>query len=107
MTSLELVSKTKRVIEMNRDRYTLNTAYFNPMYGMELISKVPELKEFGFSIIKNEVESTDGTAISGKVIKGQEVVSLGTVLLDGMSINVKSSLITVDKLLNFIRINAD
>jgi len=106
MTATELITKTRKILDLTKDKSLVNNTYFNPIFADRLAEKVPELKKTGFNFSKTETESAKGTIISAKVVAptGEEL-DLGSLLLDGKQVIVQRSLTLPDNLLNFIEEN--
>lgn len=103
MTLGQVLSKVRKIIDIAKDRATVQGAYFNPTYAEKLLEKVQELKTLGFKSAKTETESEDGKIIAGKLISpGGEEFSLGSILLTGKEVIVQNTLRTVDELVSFI-----
>ena len=107
MTPSELITKTRKIIDLTKDKSLVNNNYFNPIFADRLAEKIPELKELGFNFSKTETETGKGTVISAKVVapNGEEL-DLGSLLLDGKQVIVQKTLILPDRLLNFIEENS-
>ena len=107
MTPSELITKTRKIIDLTKDKSLVNNNYFNPIFADRLAEKVPELKELGFNFSKTETETGKGTVISAKVVapNGEEL-DLGSLLLDGKQVIVQRSLTLPDNLLNFLEENS-
>lgn len=87
---------------MNKDLFVINKAYFNPLYIEELYTKVGDLKKEGYTYKKSDVESKNGNLIEAAVLSpDEEILDLGSILLDGERIKTVKPLVTIKNLVSF------
>lgn len=104
MTPQNIADKTRKIIETDQ-KAVIEDVYFNPLYASKLKTKVPELKEAKLFITVTETESENGTIKEVSIQSKQSgaKLDLGSMRLDGFNKHISKPLVTVDRLVEFIK----
>jgi len=105
MNKNEEIALVKKVLNLNRENWSIKNMYFNPSFVHNFF-EMTQLSNFGFSFEISEVESASGNVVKAALIgpnKGK--LDLGSILLDGKSVIIQEDLRTFDEIEVFISNN--
>jgi hypothetical protein len=105
MTPQEEINLVKKVLDLNKEAWSIKSVYFNPSFADDLLNRA-QLASFGFSSEVNEVESESGDVVKSALISPtKEKLELGSILMDGKDIVIQEDLRTFEDIQAFLTTN--
>lgn len=105
MTPQEEIQQVKKVLDLNKDNWSIKGMYFNPS-NVENFIEASDLKRWGFSTEVHDVESESGNVIKAAIIAPNKVrLELGSILLDGKDLIIQEDLRTFEDISIFVANN--